>query len=130
MFDVKAAVAALTDFGLAIEPWMPQRADGTSKVQIGGGKARPIVKVSDLPTFRGTWPNGDEVVMQGLNGGQSLRVKLQAVIRTKVEANHKIGDDDLIEAQLTAMLGVRAPTSAALSDETLLAEARRRGLIE
>jgi len=135
MFDIAHAVANLANYGLITEPWMPQRQAGNQgeKTSIGGGRLRPIVKIleSAFDVFRAEFPNADALALKALNGGQSMRVKLQEVIRRAVEHNPKITDEDLITIQVRALVNARGGviTAASLNDEALVREAYRRGFI-
>lgn len=133
MFDLKHAIANLADYGLVARPWIPQRQHegGAGKYQIGGGKVRPLIGVADgaLATFRQNWPNADAILNQALNGGQSLRVKNQGTVRNAVDHDSKVTDEQLVEKQLSSMLGIRYTPPAEMSDESLIAElARRKGI--
>ena len=131
MLDIQNALANLAAFGLEVVYWVPCRGTGNDRREIGGGKARPILKASDVRVFMDKFPTGLAILDASVNGGQSMRVKLQAVIRREVEKDRSIDDQVLLGQELKALLGVRESvgTTSAMTDEALLAElARRRGI--
>jgi hypothetical protein len=131
MLDIQNALANLAAFGLGVDYWVPCRGSGNDRHEIGGGKARPILKANDVRKFMDEFPTGLALLGASVNGGQSVRVKLQGVIRREVEKDRNIDDQVLLGQQLKSLLGVRESvgTVSAMTDDALLAElARRRGI--
>jgi len=131
MLDFGNVAQNLAAYGLATVLWIPGRGEGNDKIQIGGGKARPLIRVSDVETFRKTFPGADGIIVASLDG-QSIRVAMQSKIRAGVEKDRNVSDGDLVVAQLQRLAGIRAAapaTPSALSDDSLIAElARRKGI--
>lgn len=119
MFDFTHAADHLAEYGLETVLWVPQEGTGADKIQLGGGKARALVRVADLVKFRQTFPNADAVVTAALDG-QGFRVPDQAVIRAKVKKDRQVSDHDLVVAQLQRWAGIKATPTA--SPESVIAQ--------
>jgi len=124
--DAATIAANLAMYGLGTVPWVPCRGKGNDRRELGGGKPRPLVRVEELSTFLDNFPNGKGVV-EGALDGSSIRVQNQEPVRVAVEKDRNVDDLAVITVQVQKMLGIKAP--AKLSDDALLAEAKRRGLI-
>ena len=90
----------------------------------------PILVVTDLEKFNTAY---NDLALEIINGGQSLRVKCQGIGRTMRWKDRKVSHDELASAIVgnlngTRRRGSRGPTLTGSSNEALLEELRKRGL--